>query len=88
MKFRLACVLACVAAFVVLQILGQQKLILRHHDAAHELPGTIVIPAADFIANIPAGDSIDGRFPSGAWFFNNSTVNMSVADDLTADAGI
>jgi len=46
------------------------------------LPGTIVIPAADFIVNIPSGDSNDGRFPAGTWFFNDSTVNMSVADDL------
>jgi hypothetical protein len=61
---------------------GQQKMTLQHHDAAHQLPGTIVIPAADFIANIPAGDSNDGRFPAGVWFFNNSTVNMSVTDAL------
>src|SRR6185312_2440714 len=60
----------------------QQKLTLHHHDAAHQLPGTIVIPAADFVTNIPAGDSNDGRFPTGVWFFNNSTVNMSVTDDL------
>ena len=68
----------------VMQVTAQQKLTLQHHDAAHQLPGTIVIPAADFIATIPAGDSNDGRFPAGEWFFNNSTVNMSVADDLTA----
>jgi len=56
----------------------------RHHDAAHQLPGSIVVPASDFFASIPAGDSIDGRFPAGEWFFNNSTINMSVADDVTA----
>jgi len=83
MKFRFIGIVA-LAAFAVLQMRGQQKLTLGHHDAARQLPGTIVIPAADFIANIPAGDSNDGRFPAGAWFFNNSTVNMSVADDLTA----
>src|SRR5450755_976900 len=82
MKLRLACFLACVAAFATQRIEGQQKLTLQHHDAAHQLPGTIVIPAADFITNIPAGDSNDGRFPAGVWFFNNSTVNMSVTDDL------
>ncbi len=84
MKLSSACILALTAAFAVLQISAQQKLTLHHHDAAHQPPGTIVIPASEFIATIPAGDSIDGRFPSGTWFFNNSTVNMSVADDLTA----
>jgi hypothetical protein len=69
---------------IACQLAAQQTLTLGHHDAAHQLPGTIVIPAADFIATIPAGDSNDGRFPAGTWFFNNSTVNMSVADDLTA----
>ena len=82
MRLRLGCVLACAAALTTNPMQGQQKLALQHHDAAHQLPGTIVIPAADFIANIPAGDSNDGRFPAGAWFFNNSTVNMSVTDDL------
>jgi hypothetical protein len=67
-----------------MQLAAQQKLTLGHHDAAHQLPGTIVIPAADFIANIPAGDSNDGRFPAGTWFFNNSTVNMGVAEDVIA----
>jgi hypothetical protein len=82
MKIRFACLLACVAAFVAVQLQAQQKLTLHHHDAAHQVPGTIVIPAADFLTTIPAGDSNDGRFPAGAWFFNESTVNMSVADDL------
>jgi hypothetical protein len=72
------------AGLMACQLAAQQKLTLQHHDAAHQLPGTIVIPAADFIATIPAGDSNDGQFPAGEWFFNNSTVNMSVADDLTA----
>src|SRR5450755_2140169 len=82
MKIRIACVCACFASLVVGLLPAQQKLTLHHHDAAHQLPGTIIIPAADFIANIPAGDSNDGRFPAGTWFFNNSTVNMSVTDDL------
>jgi hypothetical protein len=72
------------AALTTVAAPGQQKLVLQHHNAAHQLPGTIVIPAADFIASIPAGDSNDGRFPAGEWFFNNSTVNMSVPDDLVA----
>lgn len=57
---------------------------LRHHDAAHQLPGTIVVPASDFFATIPAGDSNDGRFPAGKWFFNNDTLNLSVPEDVTA----
>jgi hypothetical protein len=60
------------------------KLHPQHHDAAHQLPGTIVVPASDFFATIPAGDSNDGRFPAGAWFFNNDTLNMSVPGDATA----
>jgi outer membrane protein assembly factor BamB len=56
----------------------------QHHDAAHRLAGTIIVPASDFFAAIPAGDSNDGRFPAGEWFFNNNTINMSVADDVTA----
>jgi len=84
MRFRLGCWMLCAVALAAAELPAQQKLTLGHHDAAHQLPGTIVIPAADFIANIPAGDSNDGRFPAGVWFFNNSTVNMSVADDLVA----
>src|ERR1700678_3197188 len=60
------------------------KLHPQHHDAAHQLPGTIIVPASDFFATIPAGDSNDGRFPVGTWFFNNDTLNMSVATDVTA----
>src|SRR5579875_3004720 len=60
------------------------KLHPQHHDAAHQRPGTIVVPASDFFATIPAGDSNDGRFPAGTWFFNNDTLNMSVAADVTA----
>ena len=55
----------------------------QHHEAAHQSSGTIVVPASDFFATIPAGDSNDGRFPPGTWFFNNSTLNMSVATDVT-----
>ncbi len=73
---RCCCFLALASA--------QQKLTLHHHDAAQQLPGTIVVPASDFFERVPAGDSNDGRFPAGAWFFNNSTLNMSVADDVVA----
>ena len=62
----------------------QPALTPHHHDAAHQLPGTIIVPASDFFATIPAGDSNDGRFPAGEWFFNNNTINMSVAGDVTA----
>jgi len=56
----------------------------QYHYATHQIPGSIIVPASDFFARIPAGDSIDGRFPPGEWFFNNSTINMSTADDVTA----
>jgi hypothetical protein len=82
MRLRLAGAVLFMDVMCGLQSGAQQKLTLQHHDAAHQLPGTIVIPAADFIANIPVGYSNDGRFPAGVWFFNDSTVNMSVTDDL------
>jgi hypothetical protein len=66
----------------------QPALAPHHHDAAHQLPGTIIVPASDFFASIPAGDSNDGRFPAGEWFFNNDTINMSVADDVTAKVSV
>ena len=64
------------------------KLHPQHHDAADELPGTIIVPASDFFAKIPAGDSNDGRFPAGVWFFNNDTLNMSVPEDVTAKLSV
>jgi hypothetical protein len=64
--------------------LAQKPLVLHHHDAAHQPPGTIVVPASDFYLNIPDGDSNDGRFPAGTWFFNNNTINLGVADDVAA----
>jgi hypothetical protein len=63
---------------------AQEKITLHHHDAARQLPGTIVVPASDFYDGIPAGDSNDGRFPAGTWFFNNNTLNMGVAEDVAA----
>jgi hypothetical protein len=66
--------------------LSAQKppLVLHHHDATHVVPGTIIVPASDFFQTIPVGDSIDGRFPAGQWFFNNDTINMSSTEDVTA----
>jgi hypothetical protein len=61
------------------------KLNPQHHDAARQALGTIIVPASDFFATIPAGDSNDGRFPAGMWFFNNDTLNMSVPADVTAN---
>jgi hypothetical protein len=84
MKLLLTAALAASTTFAF----AQQKLTLHHHDAAHQLPGTIVIPASDFFDTIPAGDSNDGRFPAGQWYFNNSTLNMSVPDDVTAKVPI
>jgi len=80
MKILLTAVLVATAAIAG----AQQKLTLHHHDAAHQPPGTIVVPASDFYDTIPTGDSNDGRFPADTWFFNNNTLNMSVADDVTA----
>ena len=57
---------------------------LGHHDAAHQLPGTIIVPASDFFARIPAGDSNDGRFPAGEWFFNQNTLNLGSTAEVTA----
>jgi hypothetical protein len=64
--------------------LAQRPLVLHHHDAAHQPAGTIVVPASEFYDNIPEGDSNDGRFPAGAWFFNDNTINLGVADDVVA----
>ena len=84
MNLRLACVVAFCAASATLQLPAQQKLTLQHHDAAHQVPGTIVVPASDFYVNMPAGDSNDGRYPAGAWFFNNNTINLGGAADVVA----
>jgi hypothetical protein len=62
---------------------AQQTVHPGYHPAAHQLPGTIVVPASDFFAAIPAGDSNDGRLPSGFWFFNNSTLNIGAKDDIS-----
>jgi hypothetical protein len=64
---------------------AQQPLVLHHHDAAHQPAGTIVVPASDFYTNIPEGDSNDGRFPAGEWFFNNNTINLGSAADVVAE---
>jgi hypothetical protein len=44
-----------------------------------------VIPASDFFTNMPQGDSNDGRFPAGEWFFNDDTINLGSAADVVAE---
>ena len=50
--------------------------------ASFPAPSLFLLPTS--LPDIPAGDSNDGRFPAGEWFFNNDTINMTVADDVTA----
>jgi hypothetical protein len=68
--------------------IGQQKLTLHHHDAAHQPPGTIVVPASDFFVDFPEGDTSGGGFGRGqtatAWEFNNNSLTLGVAGDVTA----
>jgi hypothetical protein len=75
-------------ATLLLASTAHAQLTPHHHEAAHQIPGTLVIPAADFLATIPAGDSNDGRFPANTWFFNDSTLNMATATDLTATLNV
>jgi hypothetical protein len=84
MKGIFATLLAVGAAIAAAHQPPVMKLNPQHHDAAREAPGAIIVPASDFFATIPAGDSNDGRFPAGMWFFNNNTLNMNVATDVTA----
>ena len=65
MKSILTSLLALSAVLVVAPAVGQQKLTLHHHDAAHQVPGTIVVPASDFFTDFPAGDSSGGGFGRG-----------------------
>jgi hypothetical protein len=85
LKRVLATLLVACAMLATAQQPAGMKLTPHHHDAAHQSPGTIVVPASDFFATIPEGDSNDGRFPAGMWFFNNDTLNMSVPADVTAE---
>ena len=57
---------------------------IQTHQAAHQVTGSIIVPAADFLDQFPAGDSIDGRFPEGQWFFNNNTINLATPADAVA----
>ena len=84
MNLRLMCTVALGTGLVAIPFSAQQKLTLQHHDAARPVEGTIVIPASEFYLNMPAGDSNDGRFPAGTWFFNNNTINMGGASDVVA----
>jgi hypothetical protein len=84
MKRSFAILLAAGATLAAAQHPPVMRLNPQHHDATCEAPGTIIVPASDFFATIPAGDSNDGRLPAGMWFFNNNTLNMSVPADVTA----
>ena len=78
MKIRIGCVFACAAALVAVKLPAQQKLTLHHHDAAHQVPGTIIIPAADFLRRTfrrATRTTGGGRNRGRTWFFNDSTVN-------------
>ena len=88
MKTILASLLAVSTIFAAIPAAGQQKLTLHHHDAAHQSPGTIVVPASDFFTDFPAGDSSGGGFgrrgEATAWEFNNNSLTLGVAGDVTA----
>ena len=88
MKCILASLLAVSSAFAAIPASAQQKLTLHHHDAAHQLPGTIVVPASDFFTDFPEGDSSGGGFgrrgEAAAWEFNNNSLTLGVAGDVTA----
>jgi hypothetical protein len=75
-------------AFLAATAGAQQKLTLHHHDAAHEPPGTIVVPASDFFDTFPDGDGAIGGAGYGrnagpaVWYFNSSAMTLGVADDV------
>ena len=76
------CVALLLAALPCAPAFAQRPLVLHHHDAAHQLPGTIIVPASDFYLNMAEGDSNDGRFPAGTWFFNENTINLGAAAEI------
>jgi hypothetical protein len=67
---------------------AQHALVLHHHDAAHQLPGTIVVPASDFFDTFPDGDSAIGGAGYGrnagpaVWYFNSSAMTLGDAADV------
>ena len=67
---------------------AQQKLTLHHHDAAHEPPGTIVVPASDFFDTFRMAMVRSEARAMGAtrgprpWYFNSSSLTLGVADDV------
>jgi hypothetical protein len=88
MKLIVVSLLAISTALAANPAVGQEKITLHHHDAAHQPPGTIVVPASDFFADFPDGDSSGGGFGGGrnqgptAWQFNSSSLTLGVAGDL------
>ena len=88
MKTVLASLFAVSTALLAIPATGQQKLTLHHHDAAHQVTGTIVVPASDFFTDFPEGDSSGGGFgrrgEATAWEFNNNSLTLGVAGDVTA----
>jgi len=87
MKTILVCQLTLSLVCAALPASGQQKLTLHHHDATHQVPGTIVVPASDFFTDFPAGDSSGGGGGRGqavpAWEFNSNSLTLGVAADVT-----
>lgn len=77
-----------ISYLVALFLLLPLPLAAELHPATHEIPGTILVPAADFFDQIPAGDSNDGRFPPGEWFFNEDTINLGSAQDAVATVDV
>jgi hypothetical protein len=45
---------------------------------------TLIVDASQFFAQIPRGDTIDGRSLGDQWLFNNTAINLAVQQDCTA----
>jgi hypothetical protein len=51
---------------------------------ARRSPGTVIVDASEFYHQIPPGDTIGGGQAAGAWFFNNSVINLASKEDAVA----